>query len=102
MAKSDDVVTKKYLTLSRVKSENKLINEIRNAEKRLRERDDSIERKVDDFRNDISEKYNNLMNMLDKIAGMLKKDDEERTILSYRVFNHEDRIKKLEKVQVAL
>lgn len=117
MVKSDDVVTKKYLTLSRVKSENKLINEMRETEKRLENRIEGVEKRLDgridslaselrneigDFKKEMLEKYDNLMIMLDKILGMLKKNDEERTAISYRVIDHEDRIQSLEKVQVVL
>lgn len=109
MAKSDDIATKKYVTLALFKREDRLVKEIRGVEKRLDGRIDSLandlkllSEDLKGFKQIMAVKHDDLMNKLDAIAGMFKKDNDERTIISFRVTDHEERIQKLEKVAVAL
>lgn len=44
----------------------------------------------------LQETISNLQNTMDKMYGLLKKHDQEQTIISHRVNNHESRITKIE------
>lgn len=47
-------------------------------------------------KDDLRESFNSLQIILDKIYGIVKKMDEEQTVVSHKVQNHEGRITKLE------
>ena len=47
-------------------------------------------------KDDLRESFNTLQVTLDRIYGIVKKMDEEQTVISHKVQNHEGRITKLE------
>ncbi|HBC45248.1 MAG: hypothetical protein UX08_C0011G0021 [Candidatus Collierbacteria bacterium GW2011_GWB1_45_35] len=44
----------------------------------------------------LQETVSNLQNTMDKMYGLLKKHDQEQTVMSHQVNSHESRISKLE------
>ena len=44
----------------------------------------------------LQETVSNLQNTMDKMYGLLKKHDQEQTVMSHQVSSHESRISKLE------
>jgi hypothetical protein len=62
----------------------------------LDERMSQIENRFDDHERNESQRHNKIMEVLDFIAGKLKKFDEEHTLLSHRQSIHSDKIEKLE------
>jgi hypothetical protein len=62
-----------------------------------------LETKIEDSENKIlaklDKKFDEVMNHIDVFAGMTKDNEEERTLISERLSDHEDRIEKLEKAQ---
>jgi hypothetical protein len=74
---------------SKVATENFIWRVVSESEERISKRFDEVEVKSE-------ERYDKMMEHLVDIAGKFKKFDEAQTILSGRVYNHEDRIEKLE------
>ena len=49
-------------------------------------------------KDDLRESFNTLQITLDKIYGIVKKMDEEQTVMSHQVNNHENRLTKVEAI----
>jgi len=47
-------------------------------------------------REQLDQKWDTIMTTLDRTYGIVKKMDEEQTVMSYRVNNHESRLTKIE------
>ena len=78
------------LSLTKNASEKFVYDVVFSSEIRIEKKLDSIESKMED-------RFNKVMTSLDKLAGLFKKVDEERIILSAHSKNHTDRVEKLEK-----
>ena len=76
---------------SKVATENFVWRVVNGSEERINKRFDEAEVKSE-------ERYDKMMEHLVDIAGKFKKFDEAQTILSGRVYQHEDKIEKLEEL----
>lgn len=60
--------------------------------------DEKFDQKFDEKMAPVFSKLDQLVEMVDGLAGNQRKDDEERELLSHRVSDHTDRIEKLEEL----
>lgn len=93
-------VTKKEF----IKETTSMKEELKNTERFLNYRIDTLEKKVDDFKKEFVDFKDSVLKSLDWLVHAFKKFDEELTVMAHRdikfenkLENHETRIKNLER-----